>query len=209
MLGHPGGAGRSALEVARRILGIEIAPALEGAERPRLHQHQLAVEDEAASSDAVLVDEGTDVEHAFAAHDRAADDPEQRPAVDQLIHPLRHHAGGVDVLALLLAMQLLGDPVLQFLDRVAADAKLDEMQGHYCPCSGVITMTVARSAIWLPAAARTSLTRPLTGASSVCSIFIASMTARRCPLVTVAPGSTSTARSFPCIGARRTPLPSR
>src|SRR3954463_12602676 len=55
VLRHAGGAGRGAVEVARRLLGGESAPAREGAERSRLHQHQLAVEHKAASSDAVLV----------------------------------------------------------------------------------------------------------------------------------------------------------
>src|SRR5262245_63383183 len=66
-------AGRGALEVARRIGHREVAPALEGAVRPRLDQHELAVEHEAAAPDAVAVDEGTHGQDLFQAHDGAAD----------------------------------------------------------------------------------------------------------------------------------------
>jgi len=86
-----------------------------------------------------LSNERADLEDTLAAHHLAADDPIERAAVGQLIGAFRHHAGAVEALRLLailfLLAELLLDPVLQILDRVAADAEFDEMQGHEAPCS--------------------------------------------------------------------------
>ena len=70
---------------------------------------------------------------AFPAKNLAADDPKQRAAIDDLFRALRHHPGGVIALALArsqltFGFQLLRDPVLQILDGIAADAKLDQVQ---------------------------------------------------------------------------------
>ena len=77
---------------------------------------------------------GRIAEDALAAEDLAPDHPVERAAVEEFVGALRHHAGGVDVLGLLAALflllQPLLDPVLEVLDRVAADAELDEMQWH-------------------------------------------------------------------------------
>src|ERR1044072_7826252 len=125
-----GGAGGG----GRRLLGEEITPALKSAARARLDQLHLAVEDDAATADAVLVGERLDAEDALAAEPLAPDPPEQRAAVEQLIHPFRDHAGAVEAFSrlagLLLLRGLLLDPVLEVLDGIAADAELDEMQGH-------------------------------------------------------------------------------
>src|SRR2546421_7325094 len=113
---------------------LEIAPALEGAERPRLHQHQLAVHHEAAAPDAILVGEWPDRQQPLAAEDLPPDHPVERASLDEFVGALRHHAGGVDVLRLLtfllLLLEALLDPVVQFLDRVDADAEFEQMQGH-------------------------------------------------------------------------------
>src|ERR1700761_2638155 len=77
------------VEVARRILGREIAPTLKGAVRARLDQNRLAVEGDATPSYAVLVDERTDGADGFAAGDLAFDDPETRAGVDGFIGPVR------------------------------------------------------------------------------------------------------------------------
>src|SRR5262249_51272282 len=72
------------------------------------------------------------------AHDLAADHPVERAAVAQLVGALGHHACPVHVLgrepALPALLELLADPILEILDRVTADAELDEMKGHggYC-----------------------------------------------------------------------------
>src|SRR5215475_7197907 len=134
IFGHLGRTRRSTVEVARRILRLQIAPTLECTEWPRLHQHNLAVEHQPAAADPVLVDEGTHVEDALAAGDRTADHPKERSAGKQLLGALGHHPGGVHVRRLsLLATQLCGNPVLEVLHRVAADAELDQMKRHYCP----------------------------------------------------------------------------
>src|ERR1043166_8586013 len=211
-LGHFAGAGRGAVEVLGRVLDGEIAPALERAVQPRLREHQLAVEHQAAAADAVLVDERQHGDDALAAQDLAADHPIERAARAQLVGALRHHARGVDVLgwlpALLLLGELLADPVAQVFDRVAADAELDEMQGHVwgyrslvIHSAAAITMTFAPSAIWLPGTAAISATVPAIGAVNACSIFIASIRATRWPLATAAPGSTRIASTLPCMGA--------
>src|ERR1051325_7768975 len=89
-------AGRGAVEVWRSLMGDQVAPALEGAVRARLHQLDLAVEHDAAAADAILVPERLDAQDALAAKHLAADHPEQRPAVEQLVDPLRDHAGAME-----------------------------------------------------------------------------------------------------------------
>src|ERR1041385_6320572 len=125
---------RSAVEVRRSLVGDQIAPALKGPVRAWLHQLDLAVEHDAAAADAVLVPERLDAEDALAAEYLAPDHPEQRAAIQQLIHALRDHAGAVEALPRLAGFlflgQLLLDPVLEVLNGIAADAQLDEMQGH-------------------------------------------------------------------------------
>src|SRR3979411_2199587 len=122
------------VEVGRRVLGLQIAPALEGAERARLHQMNLAIHYQPAAPAAVLVGERADREQPLAAEDFALDDPEQRAAVGEFIGALRHHPGGGDVLGLLALFLLFLpprlDPVLEVLDRVAADAELEQMERH-------------------------------------------------------------------------------
>src|SRR5690606_24450933 len=50
---------------------------------------------------------------------------------------------------------------------------------------------------WPPAATQSSATRPSNGATSVCSIFIASSTARRWPACTRSPAATATSTTRP------------
>ena len=133
----------------------EVTPALKGTEWTRLDQHHFRLEHQAAAADALLVDERTDAREALTAHDLAADHPVERAAVGEFVGALGHHPRRVDVLgllpALLLVLDALADPALQLLDRVAADAKLDEMKGH--ADSYVVTGLSARID-HLPAAAR-------------------------------------------------------
>jgi hypothetical protein len=84
--------------------------------------------------------------------------------------------------------ELFLDPVLEIADRIRADAELDEMKRH-----AEITESFAgfdhHDLARLPQLARrratgTFVTIPANGARSVCSIFIASMTARRWPAAT-------------------------
>src|ERR1700681_4047047 len=136
LLRHRRRAGRRLVEVARGVLHVEVAPALKGTERARRHQHDFGIEHDAAASDAVLVAKRPDGTDALAAHDLAADHPIERAAVGELVGALGHHAGAMYVLGLFaafaLVLELLLDPVLEILDRVGADAELDEIESH-CP----------------------------------------------------------------------------
>src|SRR5205807_275082 len=58
---------------------------------------------------------------------------------------------------------------------------------------------------WSPAATRTSVSVPSTGAVTVCSIFIASSTTSGCPAVTAAPAAASTRTTPPGMGASSDP----
>src|ERR1041385_378378 len=99
---------RSAVEVRRSLVGDQIAPALKGPVRAWLHQLDLAVEHDAAAADAVLVPERLNAQDALATKHLAADHPEQRTTVEQLIHPFRHHAGPVEALPRLAGSLFLG-----------------------------------------------------------------------------------------------------
>ena len=117
---------------------------------------------------------------------------------------------------------VLLDPVLEIADRVAADAELEQVKSHaaFQPWPvGVGTAGVAPQlfvgledneprALRRPAApgsAATSATSPSAGATSACSIFIASTIARRWPFSTSSPGSHEDGESLPCIGALTAP----
>src|SRR5262245_57916684 len=126
------------VEVAGSVLGCEIAPALERAPRARLDQDKLWLQHQVAAADPFLVDEWAHVDNALAAHDLTADHPIERAAVAQFVGALGHHTRPVHVLAREAAfpalLELLANPILEVLDGVATNAKLDEMKGHaeYC-----------------------------------------------------------------------------
>src|SRR5665213_822616 len=132
---HLGSAGGRARQIARRLFVYEIAPALKGRARARLDQNALAIEHDLTAPDTVFACGGSDIENTFAAGYLAADHPEQRAAIDQLLGALGQHARGVDVFGLLTAFlflfELERNPFLEIGDRVTADAKLDKMKGHY------------------------------------------------------------------------------
>ena len=131
---HVLAAGRGAGEVARTVLGLEIAPALERPPRPRLDQGELRLQHQVAATDSLLVDEGADIDEPLPAHDLTADHPIKRAAVEQLVGTLGNHARPVQVLArqaaLLAVLEPRADPGLELPDGVTADAKLDEMKCH-------------------------------------------------------------------------------
>src|SRR5262249_15030178 len=103
-----------------------------------------------AAADAFLVDEWPHVDEPLPAHDLAADHPVERAAVAQLVGALGHHACPVHVLgrepALPALLELLADPILEILDRVTADAELDEMKGRGGYCGSKCAETIARRA---------------------------------------------------------------
>ena len=121
-------------EVVGRILVLEVTPALEGPVRPRADRHDPRIEDEMATADPLPVNEGSHGEEALAAGELAANHPIERAAFHEFGMALGRHAGGVDVLVGLggarQAATLLDDPVLEVLDRVAADAQLEKMEAH-------------------------------------------------------------------------------
>src|SRR5258707_10814063 len=103
-----------------------------------------------AAADALLVDEWAHIEQPLPAHDLAADHPIERAAVAQLLGALGHHARPVHVLgrepALPALLEFLADPVLEIFDRIAADAKFDEMKGHGGCCRTNCDEIIARGA---------------------------------------------------------------
>src|SRR5215203_7305717 len=123
-----------AAEVARGVLGVEVAPALERPARPRLDGDHHRLYDEAAAPDAVAVGERPDRGEPLPAGDLALDHPVEGAAVDDRVEALRHHAGGVGLLVGTAEAPVVGavllDPILEVADRIAADAELQEVEGH-------------------------------------------------------------------------------
>src|SRR5262249_16298952 len=132
------GAGGGGWGAGGGVFGGQKGPPRNPPPRPRLDQDELGLEPQWAAADAFLVDEWPHIDEPLPAHDLAADHPVERAAVAQLVGALGHHARPVHVLerepALPALFELLADPILEFSDRVTADAKLDEMKGHdgYC-----------------------------------------------------------------------------
>ena len=133
-LRHAPGSGCDPVEIARAVFAGEISPALKRPRGPGLDENEPGLEHKMAPAHPGLVDEGPYINQALPAHHFAADHPIQRAAVAQLIGTLGHHAGSVHVLARQSAfcalLEPLRDPMLQVLDRVAADTKLDEVESQ-------------------------------------------------------------------------------
>ena len=120
--------GRTELAVLLSFAHIDVAAAFSERLRQPIEQGLR----EMTLADPFAVDKGPHGQQPLPAHHLAADHPIERAAVGEFGRALWHHAGGVDVLAGLAAgaAALLPDPILEVLDRVAADAELDEMKGH-------------------------------------------------------------------------------
>jgi hypothetical protein len=133
-LRHAPGSGCDPIEIARAIFAREVSPALKRPPRSGLDKNEPGLEHKMASAHPGFVDERPYINQALPAHHFAADHPIQRAAVTQLVGTLGHHAGSVHVLARQSAfralLEPLRDPMLQVLDRVAADAKLDEVESQ-------------------------------------------------------------------------------
>ena len=133
-LGHVLGARRGAIEVAGTILLFKIEPSLKGAPRSRLHQREPRPQHQIATRYSRSIDEWTHVEQQLSAGDFTADHPIQRSPVTELLRAPWHHARAVNVFArkppFAALREFLSDPVLKLIGRIAADAELDEVQGH-------------------------------------------------------------------------------
>src|SRR5690606_29944168 len=79
--------------VGRRRLGVEVAPALKRFPGDNLGRHDLPVELDEAGGTPLLIDPALEAENALARPDLAADHPEQRSAVEQLLAALRGVSG--------------------------------------------------------------------------------------------------------------------
>src|SRR6185369_15940058 len=64
-----------------------------------------------------------------------------------------------------------------------------------------ITASTSPASTWDPVVTRSSASTPSAGASTACSIFIASSASSCCPAVTRSPLATRTATTWPGIGA--------
>ena len=85
-----------------------------------------------AARNALLVDERPNVDQPLAHRDIPLDHPIERPAVENIVAALGHHARRVLELGLLPALlerrQTLLLPIAQILDGIAADAEFDQMK---------------------------------------------------------------------------------
>jgi hypothetical protein len=126
------GARRGTVEISRAIFIGKITPALECPPRSRLDQNEFWLEHQMTPAHTRPVHQGTHIQKPLPAQHIAANYPEERPVLAQLIRALGHHARFVDVLAGLALtpplLELAGDPLLQLLDGVATDAQLNEME---------------------------------------------------------------------------------
>src|SRR5688572_16899306 len=132
---HRHDAGGAALQVPGRLVGVEIAPALEGAPRGGSDRHQLILEDQQAAGGAVVLGALGDIGERLAHLDEALDHPVERAAIEQLVAALGCLEGAMKEAWLLLAglaprLEALGLPAREVLDGIAPHAKLDQMQGH-------------------------------------------------------------------------------
>ena len=82
----------------------------------------------------VLIAERANTEKPLPRLHVAADHPVERAAVEQLLRPLRNHPRRMAVLGLSAgAFKLpdpLANPVVEILDRIAADAEFYEVERH-------------------------------------------------------------------------------
>ena len=99
------------------------------------HRNHLRLHHQAAPPDAVPVAKRFDCDQLFARSDFATDDPIERAAGEHLLDALGRHPGDMDMmgrLALLFgSLHPFGNPLLQVLDGIATDAKLDQMKRHF------------------------------------------------------------------------------
>ena len=117
----------------------------------------------------------------------------ERAAIEEFVDALGHHAGAVECArparpssSSLSAAAL--DPVLQVLDGIEPTQSLSRCRGIHITSSfaASIVRILAPSATCAPTSARDLAPQTAVGgASSACSIFIASTTATRSPLVTL------------------------
>ena len=131
--------------VRRGVLALQVAPALERAPRLPARRMQHRLENEVAARNAVGVDERSNVQKALAHLHVPLDHPVERAALQQFVRPLGDHARGVELLGDLAAgarrIEARGDPGIEILDRLGADAEFEKVQGH----GWVIGRSVPRS----------------------------------------------------------------
>ena len=94
-----------------------------------------------AATDAIGIGERSDGQKPLAAGHLTANDPVERPAIDDFARAFWNHAGRVGLfirpLQPVVERAIFLDPILEILDRVAADTELDEVKSHpVCePCA--------------------------------------------------------------------------
>ena len=132
--GHGGQFRLAHVDVGRRVLGGKIAPALKRTHRTGRHRHNLAVEPQFAAADSIRIHERLDALDALPRLDLPSDDPVERAAGEDFFHPLRDHAGDMDVARgqapLLGLAHPRRNPLPEVVERVRADAEFYQVQGH-------------------------------------------------------------------------------
>src|SRR6516165_1068944 len=136
-LRHVLGARCYPIKITRRFLRSEIPPALKRPPGPRLDQHELGLEHQITPTDSRLVNERAHIDEPLAAKNPTTDHPVKRAALAQLVGTLWHHARAMHVLARqsapLARFEACANPLSEVFDRIAANAKLDEMERHRMP----------------------------------------------------------------------------
>src|SRR5579875_2656249 len=202
---------RQGRSVRGRFGGIEIAPALKGPPGHEPGLDQLAVELDRASRLALAVGDRLEADDALAHPHIALDHPVERAAVEDVLDPLRHHAGDVPQprrpARLAQGGEALLLPFRELLDSVDADAELDDVNSHCFRSAPARSKAIssAPSFTCSPGPLFTFSTRPSAGAVIVCSIFIASRTRSGVPRLTMVPAATRTWMTLPGMGAARVP----
>src|SRR5262249_7984447 len=88
-------------------------------------------------TDSHLVNERAHIDEPLAAKNPTTDHPVKRAALAQLAGTLWHHARAMHVLARqsapLARFEACANPLSEVFDRIAANAKLDEMERHRMP----------------------------------------------------------------------------
>src|SRR6185312_3034185 len=94
----------------------------------------LGLHHDPATSDAVLVAERLDADDLLTGRDFTSDHPVQRSARKDLFHSFRYHAGDVYMALrktfLLRGLHPFSNPLLEFLDGIAANGKLENVKRH-------------------------------------------------------------------------------
>jgi hypothetical protein len=121
-------------DVGRSVCAIEITPTLERPSRRRPNEDKWRREQDEATGRAVIFYTVFEAHEFLTDEDDAANDPIERPTLQQVVLPLwalerrvikaRFAGAG-------FALAIFGLPCGEVFDGIGADAEFDEMHGHF------------------------------------------------------------------------------